>query len=97
MADLSIPNPPPYTYDNSQLYELEGELWGKMAQLLKDSRRNFEKNKNEKAWVVIVYEMLNAALSLCGSGSKSMVAIEDVFAFPLYTLFLLSFAEILAK
>ncbi|KAI9767019.1 MAG: hypothetical protein M1840_005978 [Geoglossum simile] len=78
IADFSIPNPPFYVYSNSPLCEPEGELWGKMAQLLKDSRINFEENKNEKAWVVIVYEMLNAALSLYGSGSKSMVAIEDV-------------------
>ncbi|KAH0565616.1 hypothetical protein GP486_000974 [Trichoglossum hirsutum] len=78
IADLSCPNPPFYTYDDGQLPEAEEEKWTTMTRLLENSRYNFEDNANEKAWVEVAGKMLNAALSLCGSGLKGMVAVYDV-------------------
>ncbi|KAH0562056.1 hypothetical protein GP486_003240 [Trichoglossum hirsutum] len=82
-SDHSFPNPPSYAYDKNQSCESEKEQWARMTRLLSNARNSFENNKNEKAWVVVACDMLNAALSLRGSGSKDMVAVEHVSVFSL--------------
>jgi hypothetical protein len=77
IGDHSLPNPPLYAYDKNASSASE-EQWARVTEMLKTARGNFENNKNEKAWMIVALDVMNAVSSFYKPKLKEMLAIEDV-------------------